>query len=294
MSPTPRYLLLINPAAGGGRGAKLAPRVEREFKRYRLSYRLVMTTSVAHGRDQARLAAAAGEIPVVVSGDGLIGQVGGTLAGAEVPIGIVPAGRGNDLARVLGIPSDPEGAVAVVVAGNERSIDVGEANAKRFLGSASCGIDSDANRIANEARFVSGRPVYLYAALRALVQWRPARFRVVLDGTEREVVGYSVVAANSGVYGGGMLIAPNAELDDGQLDVVLTGETGKLDFLASLPKVFKGAHLSKDEVEVVRAAKVEIDADRPFDVYADGDLLTQLPATIRLLERALRVLAPQS
>ena len=101
-----------------------------------------------------------------MSGDGLVGQVGGVLAGTEVPLGIIPGGRGNDLARVLGIPKDVEGAADVLAAGNVRRIDVGEVNGHRFVGIASCGFDSVANRIANEAELIGGNLVYLYAGLR--------------------------------------------------------------------------------------------------------------------------------
>ena len=216
-----------------------------------------------------------------MSGDGLIGQIGGALAGGEVPMGVIPGGRGNDLARVLGIPTEIPGAVELLAAGSTRAIDVGEVNGRRFLGIASCGFDSDANRIANQARLVKGNLVYLYAALRALAAWKPARFEVVLDGDPREFTGYSVAAANNKAFGGGMFIAPDAELDDGKLDVVWVGQVAKLRFLANLPKVFKGRHVDNDEVTVLRAAEVKISADRPFAVYADGDHLADLPATIR-------------
>src|SRR5207245_2287445 len=105
----------------------------------------------------------------------------------------------------------------------------------------------DANRIANEARFVKGNLVYLYAALRALAAWKPARFDVVLDGDRHEFEGYAVAVANSRAYGGGMFIAPDAELDDGLLDVVWTARVGKLRFLSNLPKVFKGTHVANKE-----------------------------------------------
>src|SRR5919205_1023571 len=108
----------------------------------------------------------------------------GGLAGAARPRGIFPGGRGNDLARVLGIPSDPQGAVAVLATGETRQIDVGVANERRFLGVAPCGFDSDANRIANEARLVRGNLVYAYAAIRALIAWRPATFTITLDDAD--------------------------------------------------------------------------------------------------------------
>jgi YegS/Rv2252/BmrU family lipid kinase len=254
---------------------------------------VVRTESLEHGISEARIAARAGEIPVVMSGDGLVGQVGGSLAETDATLGILPGGRGNDFARVLGIPSDPAGAVAVLADGNTRQIDVGKVNGHRFLCVASCGFDSDANRIANEARLVRGNIVYAYAAFRALVAWRPARFTVVLDGGEPiEFDGYSVAAGNSRAFGGGMFVAPHAELDDGKLDVITVSEVSKLRYLRGLPKAFKGTHVENDEVTERRAGTVEIRADREFAIYADGEHLTDLPASLSVLPQALRVIAP--
>jgi YegS/Rv2252/BmrU family lipid kinase len=268
------------------------PEVERAFEVRGISHRTVQTEALEHGIREAREAAERGEIPVVMSGDGLIGQIGGVLAGGDVPLGIMPGGRGNDLARVLGIPKDVEGAADVLAAGHARRIDVGEVNGHRFLGIASCGFDSDANRIANEAELIRGNLVYLYAGLRTLVAWRPARFTVTIDGEKREFTGYSVAAANNKAYGGGMFLAPHAELNDGKLDVVIIGQIGKLRYLANLPTVFKGTHVEKEGVTVLRGAEVVIEADRPFAVYADGDHLADLPARVHLLPHALGVIAP--
>jgi YegS/Rv2252/BmrU family lipid kinase len=228
----------------------------------------------------------------VLSGDGLIGAVGGAMAGAETPLGIVPCGRGNDLARVLGIPDDPAGAVAVLAAGEARAIDVGEANGKRFLGIVSVGFDSEANRLANETAFMRGNLVYAYAALRTLLAWKPGRFTIRIDDERHRFSGYSVSVANSRAFGGGMFIAPDAELDDGEFDVVAVGEVGKLRFVGNLPKVFKGTHVDEDEVRVFRTSRLELTASRPYPVYADGEHLTELPARLRILPRALRVLTP--
>ena len=287
-----RFLLLVNPAAGAGRASALVPRIETAMADSGLEYRTVMTTGIEHGCEQAAAAAAAGEIPVVVSGDGLIGQVGGTLAGTGVALGVIPGGRGNDFARVLGIPTEPEEAVALLKAGVTRDIDVGEANGKRFLCIASCGFDSDANRIANETKRIRGNLVYAYAALRALIAWKPATFTIEIDGVRRQVTGYTVAAANSKAYGGGMYAAPNAEIDDGLLDVGTTGNVSKLRFLRGLTKIFDGEHLEILDVQTWRAAEATIEADRPFAVYADGDHLTDLPATVRVLPRALSVIVP--
>ncbi len=293
MATGDRHLLLVNPSAGGGRARELLPAAERALRAHRIEYRRVFTDDIDHGCHEAAAAAEAGETTVVMSGDGLIGHVGGTLADTGALLGVIPGGRGNDFARVTGIPDDVAAAAAVLATGAPREIDVGEVNGKRFLGIASCGFDSDANRIANEAKWFRGRLVYAYAALRALAAWRPARFTLTLDGERHRFGGYSVAAANSPAYGGGMFIAPDAKLDDGLLDVVSTGEVGKLRFLVNLPKVFDGTHVDNDEITVSRAAEVRIEADRPFAVYADGDHLADLPATVRVLPRALRVIVPK-
>jgi YegS/Rv2252/BmrU family lipid kinase len=286
------YVLLVNPSAGSGRATKRLPTIEAEMKRRGLAYRLIETTGIEHGCREAVAAADGGEIPVVVSGDGLIGRVGGALAGRGAAMGILPGGRGNDLARVVGIPTDPAEAVAVLAADERITIDVGEANGIGFLCIASCGFDSDANRIANDAKLIRGPLVYAYAALKALWLWKPATFTVTIDGEERRFCGYSVAVANSKAYGGGMFVAPNAELDDGLLDVVTTGEVGKGRFLLNLPKVFKGDHISQPEVSCDRGAEVTIAADRPFEVYADGDHVTDLPVTVKLRPRALDLITP--
>jgi YegS/Rv2252/BmrU family lipid kinase len=284
--------LLVNPSSGGGRSKALLPQVENELDERHIVFRVEPTRSAQHAIDEALRAVDLGEVPVVMSGDGLIGVVGGALAGTEVPLGIIPGGRGNDLARVLGIPEEARGAVSVLAAGHTRVIDIGEANGQRFLGIASVGFDSDANRIANRTRLVRGRLVYAYAALRALAAWKPARFTLRIGQESLRFSGYSVAAANSRAFGGGMLVAPNASLDDGEFDIVMVSAVGKLRYLSNLPKVFKGTHVDNEEVRVVRAPHLELSASRPFAVYADGEHLTDLPASLRVLPRALSVLAP--
>ncbi len=284
--------LLVNPASAHGRTLKLLPQLEQELDAHRIPFRVERTRGLDDGVERALRAVEGGEVPVVLSGDGLIGAVGGALAGSQTPLGIVPGGRGNDLARVLGIPSDPEAAVAMLAAGQTRRIDVGEVNGKRFLGIVSVGFDSEANRLANETKWLRGNLVYAYAGVRTLLGWKPARFTVRVGEERERFTGYSVSVANSKAFGGGMLIAPDADLADGEFDVVTVGEVGKLRFLSNLPKVFKGTHVEEDEVRVFRAARLELSASRPFPVYADGEHLTDLPAALRVLPQALSVIVP--
>lgn len=288
------WTLIVNPSAGGGRVRQLLPRIERALDARRQVFRVEPTRSLEHGIDLAFEAIDAREIPVVVSGDGLLGAIGGAIAGTGATLGLIPAGRGNDLARGLGIPTDPVAAVECLIAGHTRPIDVGEANGRRFLGIASVGFDSDANRIANEARFLKGTPVYAWAALRALIGWKPARFTLREGERRSRFTGYTVAVANNGFYGGGMNIAPGADPSDGLLDVVTIGEVGRLRFLLHLPRVFKGTHVEDEEVVTVRRTRsIEISASRPFTMYADGDPLTELPATVRILPGELELIVPE-
>jgi YegS/Rv2252/BmrU family lipid kinase len=284
--------LLVNPSSGGGRALKLLPKIEQALDQRRAVFRVQRTKGLEHGVRQALGAIEAGEIPVVVSGDGLVGAIGGAMAGAETPLGIIPGGRGNDLARVLGIPDDPEQAVDLLLAGETRRIDVGEVNGKRFLGIVSVGFDSEANRVANETQFLRGNLVYAFAAIRTLLRWKPGRFTVRVDDERYRFTGYSVSVANNKAFGGGMFIAPDAELDDGEFDIVAVGEVGKLRALGSMPKVFKGTHVGEDWVRVFRAQHLELSASRPYPIYADGEHLSDLPASLRVLPRALSVIVP--
>lgn len=288
------HRVIVNPAAGGGRAGALAETVQESLRRQGGDVALERTSSSEHAREVAGIAARAGEIAVVVGGDGMVGIVADALRAVPGAVmGIVPAGRGNDLARALGIPANPADACAVIAGGEPVAIDLGEAGGRAFVGIASLGFDSEANRIANAAPPRLGQLVYAYGALRALARWRSARFEVSLDGGAGgsfSFSGYTVAAANSSTYGGGMLMAPGARLDDGLLDVVMVGHVSRLRFLANLPRVFRGTHVELPEVQVHRAAEVEISADRPFEVYADGDPLASLPVTVRALPGAVRVL----
>ena len=294
MADASRPLALItNPHSGGGRGLQRLREVERELDMTARPFRSELTRSLGHAAELTLEAIDAGEVPVAVGGDGLIGAIGGAAAGAPVPIGLIPAGRGNDLARGLGIPVEPHLALEVILRGYTREIDVGEAGGRRFLGIASVGFDSRANRIANESRLPAGRLIYAYAALRALASWKAVRFSLSTGGQTKRFTGYTVALANNGYYGAGMHLAPEADISDGLLDLVTVTGTSRLRFLTHLPKVFSGSHVEMEEVDCFKVREVEVSASRPFVVYADGDPLTRLPTVFRVLHRALTVYIPQ-
>jgi YegS/Rv2252/BmrU family lipid kinase len=286
--------LLANPSAADGRSLKCLDAVRAELDARGAEYRLASPSGRDAARQVAREAAERGEVVAAVGGDGTIGLIAGALRGTGAPLAVIPAGRGNDFARVMQIPTDPREAARVALDGEERTVDVGDVDGEPFVCIASLGFDSDANRIANETTFVRGNLVYLYAALRALAGWKHASFHVVVDGEAHDLRGWSVAVANSKAYGGGMFIAPQAELDDGKLDVVLVAESSKWTFLRDIPKVFKGTHAADPHVQMLSGSKVELSADRPFTIYADGDAIGELPATVSISPRSLNVLVPQT
>ena len=285
--------LIVNPAAGGGRAGRVASSVVAALRGYGLAVHREDTRDLDHARELALTAARGGEIAVTLGGDGLAGAAADALRAVPGSIlGVLPGGRGNDLARVLGIGQDPVAACATIAGGIARELDLGLVGEHTFVGIASCGFDSDANRIANEAPSWLGNLVYAYGALRTLVAWRPARFELVLDGQRHTFTGYSVGAANSKAYGGGMYAAPDALLD-AACSTSPARRVPKLRFLTRiLPKVFKGTHVREPSVHVLRGRELQIAADRPFTLYADGDPIGELPLRVSVLPAAVRVLVP--
>jgi YegS/Rv2252/BmrU family lipid kinase len=284
--------LIVNPSAGGGRAARLLPGVEAALRGLGIALRVDRTTSMAHARELARAALAAGEVAAAMGGDGLTGAVAGELRGGAGVLAVLPGGRGNDFARKLGIGQDPVAACELIAAGRERRIDLAEAGGRCYLGILSAGLDSDVQVIANGTSLPLGRLAYLYGTLRALARWRPARWEVLVDGERHAFSGYSVAVANSGVFGGGMWLVPDAALDDGLLDVALTGDRPRHRCLLNLPRLFRGTHVREPGFRVLRGREVTFSADRAFTAFADGDPVVDLPATVRVHPRALRVLAP--
>jgi YegS/Rv2252/BmrU family lipid kinase len=291
---TRKLALLVNPAAAGGKARAAVEPARAELDRLGATYRVIETSSGEHAKHEASGAGANGETVVAIGGDGLVGTLAGAICGTDTALAMIPAGRGNDFARVLEIPTDPAEAARLAYEGDTKLLDVGEVDGKSFVGIASVGFDSDANKIANEAKLVKGNLVYAYAALKALTKWKPAHFDVVVDGEHHEVTGYSVGVCNSKAYGGGMYAAPQAELDDGLLDVIMCATHPKRQFLSrTLPGVFKGTYLELPWITCFTGTRVEVSSDRPFVMYADGDPLADLPATVRVRPRSLHVVVPR-
>ena len=315
------FCLVVNPAAGGGRGLRILPRATAALDAARAAYTVSESASLAHATELAGRAVQAGQVVVAVGGDGLAGALAGVVARAGGRYGIIPAGRGNDLARVLAIPADPAAAVRVLTAGRARQVDligVGTAGQPEAIvaGSVYAGIPSVAGEIANATRWLKGPAVYPAAALRALARWKPTVFRLEIAGNGpgddsgedadevgrpvvHEFAGYAVVVANAAYFGAGMMVAPGAQIHDGILDIVMMRQGSKLALVRALAKIRDGSHVSLPQISLERGTEVTLTVDRAMPSAADGETLAAaaplpagVPLRIRALPAILTVLAP--
>ena len=287
-----RLQLVVNPAAGGGRARRLLPGVEATLRTAGHDLVVTPTRSLEHADELAAAAVEDDRVVVAMGGDGIVGRVAGTVANRGGLLGVLPGGRGNDFCRAVGIPRKARTACAVLSEGVEQPVDLGFVGDTAFLGIASVGFDSDVQERVLTSRLPLGQLVYLYGSLVTVARWRPASFTCILDGDAIDVRGWSVAVANSGVYGGGMRMAPQASVQDGLLDVVMTAATSRRTFLRALPKVFSGTHVHEPSVSVRTATTITLTADRSFRVFADGDPVATLPCEVTVRPDALRVLLP--
>ncbi|AWW41397.1 MULTISPECIES: YegS/Rv2252/BmrU family lipid kinase [Streptomyces] len=289
-----QFTAIVNPTAGGSAGVAVLLRVARLLRQAGAGLETEYSRSLEHARDLAREAGQRGRVVLAVGGDGIAGGIGGALSGTDTLLGLVPAGRGNDFARALGLPTEPEALARVLLDGAPRAVDTIEVESVHgravVLGSVYAGVDALANRHANRSALFKGAASYYAGGLRAVASWRPAAYRVTVDGEQLAHRGYTVVAANSAYYGSGRIIAPGARVDDGLLEVVMIREAPRRLFFALMQELKSGDHVHRPEVRIVQGREVRIEADREVPWGADGEVDAVLPVTARVLPGALTVL----
>ncbi|WP_037607123.1 diacylglycerol/lipid kinase family protein [Streptacidiphilus rugosus] len=284
------FTAVINPISGGGDGFARWGAVSEHLRAAGATVRALPTRSREDAIASARRAAESGDVVVAVGGDGMVRDVAdGVVRGGGV-MGIVPAGRGNDLARLLDLPHDPAALARHLLDHPTRAIDVLEVNGAIAPGNVYIGIDSVATQIINAGRRLPALLVYRLAPIRAILGWRPAGYRLEVDGAVREVRAHTVVVANSGAYGHGLRIVPPAVLDDGLLDVMVVGDGPRSAVVSFMQEAKRGTHVDRPEVSLTTARTVTVDTDRPVPVCADGDEIATLPARITLLPGALTLI----
>lgn len=249
----------------------------------RLGVGLVVSRRVEDLANQARKAAEDGiERLLVVGGDGTMHHAVQGLAGTSTALCAIPIGTGNDLARALGVPRGLEAAVRYALTAPVRQIDLIRTGSSVCVGYVGMGFDSEVARVANRIRRLRGPWIYPWAALRTVIGFAPPRARISWDGGPAggsyEGAIMLVDAANLPTYGGGMQIAPSAEIDDGLLDLVIVKAVSGLTFLRVFPKVYKGGHIGHPSFVTVRARRVEMELGREMELFGGGEPIRRVEA----------------
>lgn len=281
---------LVNPLSGGGAAPAAVVPVARILRDAGAKVEVTYSPGPAGCAQLARDAAARGDVVVAVGGDGMLSSIASAVVEAQGLLGIVPSGRGNDFARMLGLHNDPENVAHVLLEGEPSDVDVIDAGRRIVLGSVYAGVDSLASEIVDRSHRLPRSLQYPYAAVRSVLAFTPTRFTVEIDGEPLVEEAYTVVVANSGYYGAGMHIAPTAQLDDGLLDVVIVKAASKLRLIRSMPKLYDGSHLELDDVISLQGKEVRVSSGAPVTAYGDGERLAPLPVSARVRKQALRVL----
>ena len=290
--------IILNPSARKGAVLRRIDPLTTAFAEHGLEARFVRSTSADHAKQLAADFAAQGsDLVVSLGGDGMARSVAAGLVDTDTALGVIAGGRGNDLIGKLGIPKDVEEAAATISDGRDRVIDVLDLNGTISLGNVCLGLDSTVQRHANSTRVVRGHWVYLYGILRAILPPRSIDLELTVDGQRLDFRGLTAGFANSGRYGGGLKLSPEAAIDDGLIDVVLLGEAWLPKLAVELVAFMSGRHDRHPNIHLSRAREIRIDTPvgaAPVEIVADGDAVAQTPATVTIRPSSLRVRVPRT
>lgn len=291
-----RIALIVNPVAGDGRCLTRLPEVQAILAQADVEVTHFLTERSGHAVELAKQAAEQGMgIVVSMGGDGTLNEVVNGLVNTPAVLGMIPAGSGNDFGRSFGLQSgDVVQACAAILRGKAAKIDLGYTEGKYFINVAGAGFDAEVGHLANVwgKKYFPGQMAYTASILRQLISFNPKLMRITLDDITMEKRVWLVAVANAKFFGGGMMIAPTAEVDDGMFDVYIIEETSKLELLRVLPKVFKGNHVSHPAVKCYRAKRVGLSSEAKLVTQADGEILGHLPREFRTFPAQLSILVP--
>jgi diacylglycerol kinase (ATP) len=290
--PSGEIVFLTNPTAGKGKASRARDVVVPRLREAGLVVRSLAGSDADEALGLARKAVEGGvDSLVVCGGDGLVHLAVQALAGTGTPLGIIPAGTGNDTARCLGLPlNSPTEAAERVIAGQTRVIDLARCEEKYFVTVLAAGFDAIDNERANTMRWPKGQMRYTLAMLAELRTLKPIDYTLHLDGETRNVDAVLVAVGNGPCFGGGIRITEGAEIDDGLLDVVIIRPLSRIKLVRTYPRLFKGTHTTIPEYEQHRVRSVTVDAPG-IVAYADGERFGPLPVTVQCVPGVLRVIS---
>ncbi len=309
LGASPLYLI-VNPVSANGRLARTWPRLARQLEEAGLSFAFTFTERPGHATELARAARARWErVVVAVGGDGTVHEVVNGLVDEETlhtpaealpwTLGVIPFGTGTDFVRTMGIPRDPQRAIARLREGTRRFVDLihvayRDRGAPRTCYSANVvGLGFDAavvERVNRSSKALGGTIPFLTSVLAQLLGYRNKEVVVRFDGQELQGRANAVVACNGCYFGGGMQVGPLAQPDDGLIDLIYVGDLTRMELLLNLPRIYAGTHLSHPKVQHFRATEVAVETEEEVFVEAEGELLGTAPVHLRIVPKALPVL----
>jgi len=282
-------ILFANPSSGRGKGGKVLSIIENFLKLSNEVFSSISTKSLE--QSLFLLKEAVNKHPqakiIVIGGDGMLHAAINNIQGN--PIGLIPAGTGNDFARALGLSlEDPIESIRRVLSADVEEVDLGKVGDEYFAAICSTGFDSVVNERANKLKWPTGKMKYNIAMLLELPRFKPRSYKIVIDGKQMQTQAMLIAIANGLSYGGGMKVCPAADIQDGLLDIMILAPVPKLEFIRIFPSVFKGLHVTHPAVSILQGRSIQIKAEAV--AYADGERIGELPLDVSISHNKLKVL----
>jgi diacylglycerol kinase (ATP) len=281
------WLVAINPSSGHGKGSTFGKRVTDYLSSKEVSYRVFSAQSASQLRNEIESSLDSQRYQGIISvgGDGLAHLILQLAVPRSIPFAIIPAGTGNDIVRTLGWSlTDIDGYLDQVISTEAQPIDLGNVDSEWFAAILSTGFDSVVNERANSLKWPKGPQRYNAAIALELPKFKPIQYEITMDSSTLTTEAMLIAVGNGRSYGGGMLVCPQAQLNDGLFDVMILEPVTKVEFLKVFPKVFSGSHISHPAVKTFRTQKVSIVADAV--AYADGERIGLAPVSAECIAAA--------
>jgi len=289
--------LILNPASGNGKAERRWPEIQKILDQRGIAYDLERTGGPGQATPLAKNAVQSGFDPIVaIGGDGLINEVANGMIGSKATLGLIPCGDANDFSRMFGISENNlEEACEVLIEGFTKAIDVGMVNDRCFLNVVGIGFDGEVSeRKSKSTGLLRGFWGYYVHTVLTLFTYKPKPVELKIDGVSRDTLLFFITIGNGRYCGDGFLLTPNAELDDGLLDVCLVKYPGKLKALWDIAKASKGKHVRLPYVTMLRAGEIRVASETPLTAHVDGEIAKENEYNIKILPQKIKVLAKKT
>ncbi|QNU67047.1 diacylglycerol kinase family lipid kinase [Ruminiclostridium herbifermentans] len=291
-----QHIFIINPKAGKGKALEMIPIIREYFKDKAEKFIIQITDHPGHATEIARKYSAIEDCRIYsVGGDGTINEVVNGIAGTQSALGVIPAGSGNDFIRSLTSAYDIKDILVRTIKGEEKSIDLGKVNDNYFINISSIGFDADV--VFNADKFkkvpgITGSMAYVISIIYTVIKKKFCKVKINIDDRRMENKILLAAIANGRFYGGGMLAAPEAKIDDGLFDICLVSEASRFKILRLFPMYIKGQHGKLDEVEFLRGKKIQIESDEVLSLNIDGEIFSSSKIAFEIIEKGIKVVVP--